>query len=569
LRLQNDGQHLYLAGRFGATYDSSFVLVKLDLQGQLIYAKKIASPDNFVWYQFQIDRDGNLIFTGNSSVSAGPSNTILKLNPQGQIIHANRYSPLQIWGMSTPSQHGGVLNNAGRLIYKVNDNGAVEWIESFNGYYQSSIPPISLSDGYLVFGDYIGAINRNLVFKIDLQGNLVWSTPIIYHIEAKGAALKSNGNLLYTYTTYQAGNAQWGITEINPNGAIMNSILLPHNIGDRVYSHGIKVLPDDRVLLHGLGSFDAQGEQACMFRILPADFSELSDCLPLPDSMFLGPTQVIQDSQAISFSATPYNSFTVQNLNVNSSNVPIVINTACGISGSLSFDLGADQILCPDSIFYLKPNIPLDQLQIQWNTNETTDSIAIRGPGYYWCEISNACGSARYRDSIYIDFYPRSDLRIAFEPLVPIVGDSIRFEAINTPASIRWESPDTTIIGNPAYFIATANMSEGVQASYIDSNGCEVRRTIFPQFEDLRLHLPNAFTPNSDGLNDVFGPAPGAVYDYELHIFDRFGKQQALLYNQPWQGNNMKGGAYAYYLKYQILPGGEVSVMRGIVNLIR
>ncbi|MBE0641796.1 MAG: gliding motility-associated C-terminal domain-containing protein, partial [Bacteroidales bacterium] len=65
-----------------------------------------------------------------------------------------------------------------------------------------------------------------------------------------------------------------------------------------------------------------------------------------------------------------------------------------------------------------------------------------------------------------------------------------------------------------------------------------------------------AFTPNGDGLNDGFGPIGWNmdVEDYEMSIFDRWGKQIFFSRDplETWNGkvNNQRdlvpAGAYAY-----------------------
>lgn len=91
------------------------------------------------------------------------------------------------------------------------------------------------------------------------------------------------------------------------------------------------------------------------------------------------------------------------------------------------------------------------------------------------------------------------------------------------------------------------------------------------------VFVPNAFSPNSDGVNDVFrpffSPLPVAA-DYELLIFDRWG---ALLFesNDPtagWDGSflnqRMPIGVYVYTLRYQAKEG-VVRPRNGTVNLLR
>ena len=66
------------------------------------------------------------------------------------------------------------------------------------------------------------------------------------------------------------------------------------------------------------------------------------------------------------------------------------------------------------------------------------------------------------------------------------------------------------------------------------------------------FYIPNAFTPNDDGLNDSFGLIGEGVTEYNLQIFNRWGN---LIFESndmktQWDGNyqNVKAeiGAYVY-----------------------
>ena len=69
-----------------------------------------------------------------------------------------------------------------------------------------------------------------------------------------------------------------------------------------------------------------------------------------------------------------------------------------------------------------------------------------------------------------------------------------------------------------------------------------------------RYELPNAFTPNSDGDNDVFIPYPYCFIDrIEIQIFNRWGELvfQSMDPNINWDGTNQAGddlpvGTYYY-----------------------
>jgi gliding motility-associated-like protein len=56
--------------------------------------------------------------------------------------------------------------------------------------------------------------------------------------------------------------------------------------------------------------------------------------------------------------------------------------------------------------------------------------------------------------------------------------------------------------------------------------------------EDFGIYVPNAFTPNLDGINDVFQPKGFGVVKYELNIFDRWGEKvfSTKTFEEGWDG---------------------------------
>jgi len=86
------------------------------------------------------------------------------------------------------------------------------------------------------------------------------------------------------------------------------------------------------------------------------------------------------------------------------------------------------------------------------------------------------------------------------------------------------------------------------------------------------LFIPNAFTPNSDGINDTWNiPALGAYGSFEVFVYSRWGELVFYTKNtiNPWDGK-FKGsplpmGAY----NYLILTNGKKNSLRGAVILIR
>lgn len=87
--------------------------------------------------------------------------------------------------------------------------------------------------------------------------------------------------------------------------------------------------------------------------------------------------------------------------------------------------------------------------------------------------------------------------------------------------------------------------------------------------------VPNAFTPNDDGVNDTFGPVirNALVGSFEFVIFDRFGgqiyssKDQFSRWDGTSGGSYVAEGGYLYYLKIKLQNGQQIE-RKGSVNVI-
>ncbi|MGB5430095.1 T9SS type B sorting domain-containing protein, partial [Eudoraea sp.] len=88
----------------------------------------------------------------------------------------------------------------------------------------------------------------------------------------------------------------------------------------------------------------------------------------------------------------------------------------------------------------------------------------------------------------------------------------------------------------------------------VDENGCEVSGEIFMEFIDIEI--PNFFTPDGDGLNDLWLPRNIEPYpNIFINIFDRYGRKVYQLEDNPqgWNGfynkTNLPTGDYWYIIK--------------------
>lgn len=111
-----------------------------------------------------------------------------------------------------------------------------------------------------------------------------------------------------------------------------------------------------------------------------------------------------------------------------------------------------------------------------------------------------------------------------------------------------------------------------------DYNACVGSDTVAIELKDdcpQVLFFPNAFSPNEDGLNDIFKPLTAAPLEkYSLQIYNRWG-QMVFTSNDPLQGWNGKyrgvvitPGVYVYVCLYKFYNKAQ-GVMRGTVIAVK
>jgi len=92
-------------------------------------------------------------------------------------------------------------------------------------------------------------------------------------------------------------------------------------------------------------------------------------------------------------------------------------------------------------------------------------------------------------------------------------------------------------------------------------------------YDEFEFEIPNIFTPNGDGINDAFRVKACGVYEYEIQVFNRFGKEvytsKSLL--QGWDGyiNDRKANPGVYFYKIVIKDlNGDYLDFQGSLTLL-
>ena len=207
-------------------------------------------------------------------------------------------------------------------------------------------------------------------------------------------------------------------------------------------------------------------------------------------------------------------------------------------------------------------------------------------PGYYnvalFVESAPGCNdSLKYENVIHVSDYPHADF--SFGPDEPGNGEEVFFFNNSTGDNIidyAWNFGDghSSHDEEPshAYHLTESDFMT-VRLVVTNSDGCsDDTIQVIPVEDHFALFVPSGFTPNSDGINEIFQPKVNDVVDYEFTIYDRTGE---LIFhtNSPemgWdgtiQGKPAPEGVYLWKIHYAKIGTPDEMMMRtGTVTLVR
>lgn len=240
------------------------------------------------------------------------------------------------------------------------------------------------------------------------------------------------------------------------------------------------------------------------------------------------------------------------------------------IIDAANVSLGPDTTICHNDSFTIKSNAA--GLQHLWSTGETTETISIKQSGWYWVTVTSPTCNAT--DSIYLTGLPPIliDLGEGYTVCEHDTDDLVKLDAGKGYNKYKWTpTQDTTqwiIVKQAGDYYVVVEDYRGCKGD----DGSKIVRLC-----NFDFHIPNAFTPNGDGLNDVFKPTALDITNVEFEIFNTWG-ERVFVTNNPQQGwdGTYKGkpspqGAYLYKISFKGYSNKLLKVFNktGNVSLIR
>ena len=179
-------------------------------------------------------------------------------------------------------------------------------------------------------------------------------------------------------------------------------------------------------------------------------------------------------------------------------------------------NLGNDTILCEGEILIL--DATTSNATYLWQDNSTNPNFIITQQGTYWVQVINNCENSTDTINVNINSLPTINLG---NDTTLCQGVILYLDVTATNASYLWQDNST----NPTYNIT----QQGTYWAEVTVNSCNAIATdsITITIDDCEviLEIPNVFTPNNDGNNDLFIPIKNiGIASMNTRIYNRWGQ---------------------------------------------
>ena len=200
------------------------------------------------------------------------------------------------------------------------------------------------------------------------------------------------------------------------------------------------------------------------------------------------------------------------------------------------FDLGLDTTICEGQPLRLDAtSFGTDTVAYQWSSGQYTPSLDVQQSGFYsvTVTIDNYCVAD---DRVGVTVIPLPKASSLGQDTVLCLEQILELDAsVSGDFDYLWDNGSTL----PNLTVETP----GRYAVRISNECGEATANIDVGFEDCRqVYFPNAFSPNNDGINDVFLPFDGddvGVVRF-FRVYDRWGG--LVFSNENFQPNDFANG---------------------------
>jgi gliding motility-associated-like protein len=222
-----------------------------------------------------------------------------------------------------------------------------------------------------------------------------------------------------------------------------------------------------------------------------------------------------------------------------------------------------------------------------FETQTDNGSFTQLGPGEYTINVSDVNGCFESQTLTLVN-PPLLSIDIS-ESVIIEEGDTVIVEAILPPGAVYdtliWDTdtvPYTCLDSACTVIKMTPRNTVEVIATVTGGIGCSDQDEMKIIVKVVRsVYIPNIFTPNGDGINDVFLPETGrrVVRINTMQVFDRWGSlifesrnfrpgETSFGWDGTFKGEDMAPAVFVYKVEVEF-DNGEIEIINGTVTLTR
>lgn len=224
----------------------------------------------------------------------------------------------------------------------------------------------------------------------------------------------------------------------------------------------------------------------------------------------------------------------------------------------------------------------------QWNLDENKSSSLQNPQALYrnftnkniQLVVSNGFCTDSSSGIVVLDNFLKADFTV-FEDNCPNEAVAFTSTALGNPVQHDWIFGDggSAAIPSPTHTYAgpVSTTPYIVRYTITDSLGCaSIAQKTIRIYSSCYLAVPNAFTPNGDGKNDLLYPLNAVKAEkLDFRVYNRWG--QLIFRTANWKngwngtlnGSPQPGGIYVWFLSFTDRDSGEARQMKGTAALIR
>ncbi len=239
--------------------------------------------------------------------------------------------------------------------------------------------------------------------------------------------------------------------------------------------------------------------------------------------------------------------------------------------------LSSDTSICEGQHLFIEPEVVggYGEYTYSWDGRLSEDGILSEFPEQsttYTLDISDECGRMESHEFLVDVRNVESEFEFDYNSQLNLIDNHSTLDC-----QYQWTFVDGTTSNQYEPFVDVSSLRDGYTHLYvINELGCEATSRL--RFAPVHsVFIPNAFTPDGDGLNDLFKVEGEFISEFEIRIYDRWGM---LVYHstdisEGWDGessDNSKHTAqdHVYSYKYVVKSWtGEIEEGIGVIHMLR